>query len=122
MKEGDADRLGYSDEKLKLVVNRLNSHGAIPLDDIEANLRHKMCFGLPSDGIPVVEALNAGEPVVVMRPSARIAKEIRRLGVQLARELALPGQQPLPSQGSSRGVSFLGRLRPARPAKLAAAR
>ena len=112
--------LGYSDDKLKLVINRLSSHGAIPLDDIEANLRHKMSFGLPSDGIPVVEALNAGEPVVVMRPSARIARELGRLSAQLARELGLPGQEPLPAQGRTRtGISLFGRLR---GPKMAAAR
>ena len=72
-----AHELGYGDEKLKLTINRLSSHGSIPLKDIESNLRHKMAFGLPSDGIPVIEALNAGEPVVLMRPSARIAREIR---------------------------------------------
>ena len=65
-----AHELGYGDEKLKLTINRLSSHGSIPLKDIESNLRHKMAFGLPSDGIPVIEALNAGEPVVLMRPSA----------------------------------------------------
>ena len=78
-----AHELGYGDEKLKLTINRLSSHGSIPLKDIESNLRHKMAFGLPSDGIPVIEALNAGEPVVLMRPSARIAREIRSVAGEL---------------------------------------
>jgi pilus assembly protein CpaE len=107
--------LGYGDDKLKLVINRFSSHGAIPLDDIESNLRHKMSFGLPSDGIPVVESLNAGEPVVLMRPSARIAREVRHVGEALARELALPGFEPADARSGRRGAgALLGRLKPAR--------
>jgi pilus assembly protein CpaE len=84
-----AHELGYGDEKLKLTINRLSSQGSIPLKDIEANLRHKMAFGLPSDGIPVIEALNAGEPVVLMRPQARIARELRNVASELSNLLGL---------------------------------
>jgi hypothetical protein len=42
-----------------------------------------MAFGLPSDGVPVIEALNAGEPVVLMRPSTRIARELRSIASDL---------------------------------------
>ncbi len=109
--------LGYGDDKLRLVINRLSSHGAIPLDDIESNLRHKMSFGLPSDGNPIMESLNAGEPVVVMRPKARIARDIRRLGAELARQLGLPGTEPARAHAGRRGgLSLFGKLRPARAA------
>jgi pilus assembly protein CpaE len=84
-----AHEIGYGDEKLKLTINRLSSHGSIPLKDIEANLRQKMAFGLPSDGIPVLEALNAGEPVVIMRPHARIARELRNVAAELSVLLGL---------------------------------
>ena len=97
-----AHELGYGDEKLKLTINRLSSHGSIPLKDIEANLRHKMAFGLPSDGIPVIEALNAGEPVVLMRPSARIAREIRTVAGEL---VALVGDGRLEVRVTQRGLA-----------------
>lgn len=89
-----AHELGYGDEKLKLTINRLSSHGSIPLKDIESNLRHKMAYGLPSDGIPVIEALNAGEPVVLMRPSARIAREIRSVAGELVTLLGIGDVTP----------------------------
>ena len=47
-----AHELGYGDEKLKLTINRLSSHGSIPLKDIESNLRQKMAFGLPLGRYP----------------------------------------------------------------------
>jgi pilus assembly protein CpaE len=104
-----AHELGYGDEKLKLTINRLSSQGSIPLRDIEANLRHKMAFGLPSDGIPVIEALNAGEPVVIMRPNARIAREIGNVARDLGSQLGLVDESedaPAPAR-----FSLFGRTR-----------
>jgi pilus assembly protein CpaE len=104
-----AHELGYGDEKLKLTINRLSSHGSIPLKDIESNLRQKMAFGLPSDGIPVIEALNAGEPVVLMRPSARIAREIRSVASDLVSLLGI-GDQNAPSNPTGARGSMFKRL------------
>jgi Flp pilus assembly CpaE family ATPase len=103
-----AHELGYGDEKLKLTINRLSSHGSIPLKDIESNLRHKMAFGLPSDGIPVIEALNAGEPVVLMRPSARIAREIRTVAGELIGLFGFADESQATATGpaASRGSVF----------------
>ena len=84
-----AHELGYGDDKLMLTINRMSNHGSIPLKDIESNLRQKMAFGLPSDGIPVIEALNAGEPVVRFRPGARIAREIRSVAGALIEHFGL---------------------------------
>lgn len=106
-----ARELGYGDEKLKLTINRLSSHGSIPLADIESNLRQKMAFGLPSDGIPVIEALNAGEPVVVMRPHARIARELRHVAQELDRTLGLSDKGRSGTGASSRRFELLGKLR-----------
>lgn len=101
-----AHELGYGDDKLMLTINRLSSHGSIPLKDIESNLRHKMGFGLPSDGIPVIEALNAGEPVVLMRPGARIAREIRSVAGELIRMMGLSDEHPAAAPAAPRGSMF----------------
>jgi len=104
--------LGYGDEKLKLIVNRNGSYGAIPLDDIESNLRHKMRFGLPNDSTPVLESLNAGEPVVRLRSTSRVALAFAALGGELAGDLALPGHEPETKHSRARGgLTLLGRLR-----------
>jgi pilus assembly protein CpaE len=105
-----AHELGYGDEKLKLTINRLSSHGSIPLKDIEANLRQKMAFGLPSDGIPVIEALNAGEPVVLMRPSARIAREIRSVAGELVSQLGIGDENASASARNTQRGSVFKRL------------
>ena len=104
-----AHELGYGDEKLKLTINRLSSQGSIPLRDIEANLRHKMAFGLPSDGIPVIEALNAGEPVIIMRPQTRISREIVNVAKELGVQLGLV-EDVVEAPAASR-FSLMGRAR-----------
>ena len=108
-----AHQLGYGDEKLKLTINRLSSHDSIPLKDIEANSRHKMAFGLPSDSIPAIEALNAGEPVVLMRPTARISRAIRAVAGELVAHFGLGGDSQPSGAPASRGGVFrrLGRRR-----------
>jgi pilus assembly protein CpaE len=108
-----AHELGYGDEKLKLTINRLSSHGSIPLKDIESNLRHKMAFGLPSDGIPVIEALNAGEPVLLMRPQARISRELRSVGAALIQALGIGPENAAAGKGEGGApkLSLLNRLR-----------
>ncbi len=71
--------LGYGTEKMYLVLNRQGSIGAVSVADIEDNLRHKVSVGLSSDGVPIINSLNAGEPVVSMRPRSKAARELRRL-------------------------------------------
>jgi pilus assembly protein CpaE len=108
-----AHELGYGDDKLKLTINRLSSHGSIPLKDIESNLRHKMAFGLPSDGIPVIEALNAGEPVLLMRPQSRISRELRSVGAALIQALGIGPESSSSGKGEGGApkLSLLSRLR-----------
>ena len=118
-------QLGYGSDKTRLVINRHNSHGSIPLAEIEANLGHKMSFSLSSDSVPMIESLNAGEPVVSMRPRSRIARELRSLTKQLTTEVGVPvpegavvKDQAVPAK--NRGpFGFLRRLRPASAATAA---
>lgn len=70
---------GYSNDKIKLVVNRAKGPGAVSLADIEENLRTQVALRLPSDGPSVMYALNHGEPLVQVRPRSAVAKGIRRL-------------------------------------------
>jgi len=114
--------LGYGIDKMQLVINRLRSHGAISLADIEQHLRHKMSFGLSSDGVPIIESLNAGEPVVMLRRRSRAARELRRLasevvaqyGVEADEAAAVSEPESRPARRSP--LALLGRLRPARAA------
>jgi pilus assembly protein CpaE len=70
--------LGYSDAKMRLVINRLRSPGAIRRADFERHLEYRMSFGLPND-TAVVQALTRGEPLVTFQRTSRAARALDRL-------------------------------------------
>ncbi|MFN8525176.1 MAG: AAA family ATPase [Chloroflexota bacterium] len=115
--------LGFGGDKIRLVINRLNSPGAITIADIEENLRYKMAYGIASDGVPIIHSLNAGEPVVLMRPRARASREIRGLASMVATQLGLrdAGGKTAPGADSIKGLwSKFARLSEAAPKAAAA--
>jgi pilus assembly protein CpaE len=70
--------LGYSDTKLRFVVNRMKSRYAISRADFEKHLDYPMSFAVPNDQA-VLRALMRGEPLVVDEPRSRAARAIDRL-------------------------------------------
>jgi pilus assembly protein CpaE len=72
-------RLGYSEQKMRLVLNRFNEPGALAPADFEPHLAHQASFRIPNDG-SVLRALTRGEPSV----TGRVGKAGKAL-TQLAR-------------------------------------
>jgi Flp pilus assembly CpaE family ATPase len=83
--------LGYASDKLLLIINRENSHGAISRADIEENLKFKVVLGLRSDGRAMVNAINAGEPALLLDRRGRLSRGIRQLV-----QIISTGQLPTP--------------------------
>lgn len=104
---------GYSEEKLRLVVNRLASSGAITSRDIETHLHYHISAGIPSDGGAVVQSLNRGSPVVVDAPKSGVSKAIERLAqTLLANEGWAVGDTPNPAfRMQASRLSGLGALK-----------
>jgi pilus assembly protein CpaE len=81
--------LGYTEEKLRLVVNRHRTGAAIGVKDIEA------AVGLPVNELivnnfeQVSEALNLGKPLAQLHPSSPIVQSLRHAAADLL-------QKPLP--------------------------
>jgi pilus assembly protein CpaE len=71
-------KLGYSEAKLRLVVNRHNALGSIARADFERHLGYRMSFGIPNDRA-VHRSLTRGEPLVTLHRTSRAAKAIERL-------------------------------------------
>jgi pilus assembly protein CpaE len=72
-------QFGYSDAKMRLVINRRNSAGAVARPDIETHLHYKTSFSIPNDGASVVKALNRGQPLVTFDRSCGPARALQRL-------------------------------------------
>ncbi len=98
-----ADQLGYSDDKVQLVLNRADSGYGIRLQDVESSIGRKISHSVVSDGRTVVFALNRGVPFVVAARQARVSEDVVQMarnvvGAELAEPVELPMRVP-PKKG-----------------------
>jgi pilus assembly protein CpaE len=70
------ENLGYSKEKIKLVLNRAHSESGLDIGEVEESLRYKFTATMPSDGKTVVASVNRGIPFVISHPDTPVAKSI----------------------------------------------
>jgi len=76
--------LGYPDTKLRLVVNRCDSHGALTLAQIEEAVGLKVAYTLPDSPKDVSKAINTGMPLVKLDRDSPVAKSLRAIAASLA--------------------------------------
>lgn len=74
-----AVRLGYSLEKINIVLNRFNSNVGIGPEEIERTLQHEVAFRVISGGRPVVLSVNRGVPLIVEQPDHPFSAQIMRI-------------------------------------------
>lgn len=63
-------------EKIKLVLNRVNSKARLDIGELERSLDLEVQAAISSDKL-VPRAVNEGEPVVSLYPRSRVAKDMR---------------------------------------------
>lgn len=63
-------------EKIKLVLNRVNSKARLDIDELERSLGLEVQAAISSDKL-VPRAVNEGEPVVSLYPRSRVARDLR---------------------------------------------
>jgi pilus assembly protein CpaE len=83
--------LGYSDEKVRLLLNRSNSEGGIDPREVEGSFKQTFLADIPSEGKTVVSAVNKGIPFVIGQPEAPVSQKI----VALAQKLLPSGISPV---------------------------
>jgi pilus assembly protein CpaE len=91
-----AERLGYDEGKVRLVLNRADGNLGIRVADVEHSIGRKVDYTIVSDGRSVVYALNRGIPFVLTNREAQVSQDV----LNLAR--AISGEQPLPSSEEAR--------------------
>ena len=74
-----ADQLGYSSDKVRLVLNRADSSLGIRVADVEHSIGRRVDHTLVSDGRSVVYALNRGVPFFLSNREAQVSQDVRRL-------------------------------------------
>ena len=65
-------------EKIKLVLNRVNSKARLDIDELERSLGLEVMAAISSDKL-VPRAVNEGEPVVSLYPRSRVARDLRNV-------------------------------------------
>ncbi len=76
--------LNYSDEKVKLVVNKANESYGIKYADFKSALNVDIWMVIPDDTASVTVSVNNGHPLVSHRKASHVAKRILKLSQFLA--------------------------------------
>jgi pilus assembly protein CpaE len=100
-------RLGYSDEKLKVLVNRRQSSDVVSLNDAAEVLKKEVFFSLPNDYQNSAAALTRGVPVVTHAPQSPLSQSYAQLAARLAtsgdgKAASTKANGALKSEGSSK--------------------
>jgi pilus assembly protein CpaE len=99
-----ADQLGYSDDKVQLVMNRADSGYGIRLQDVESSIGRKISHSVVADTRTVVFALNRGVPFVVAARQSRVSEDLVQMvravaGGHAAEQVEIPMPVPPPKKG-----------------------
>jgi pilus assembly protein CpaE len=76
-------------EKIKLVLNRVNSKARLDIGELERSLELDVQAAISSDKL-VPRAVNEGEPVVSLYPRSRVAKDLRAVTRLIVDESVTP--------------------------------
>jgi pilus assembly protein CpaE len=70
--------MGFSDNRMHLVMNRADSKVGLTLDDAHTHLNARIEFAIPSC-VDVPRSINAGEALILKDPASRASLELSRI-------------------------------------------
>jgi len=68
------ERLGYSQEKVKLVINRYQESRDFSLEEVTRSLSYPIYWKIPNDFVTVNKAINMGQPIPAVAAKGQITK------------------------------------------------
>lgn len=93
--------IGYSSDKIRYLVNRVDSVGAAPMTEVVRAIGRTPEYTLPSDWSLVSSSNRDGVPYVLAQPDAPVSAGLRRVAHDV-RALAVDPPLPLPARPRSR--------------------
>lgn len=101
-----AGRLGFPEQKIVLVCNRVQSYYGIKPQQLEGQLRHRVAALLPEENQLMVNAVNRGVPFVLYQRNHAVTRQFAALAKQLALNAAQEERAVLagPAQKGKRGL------------------
>jgi pilus assembly protein CpaE len=76
-------RLGITNDRIKVVLNRADSNTGITSTQVESSLEIKIAARLPTDVKTVLKSVQRAEPFVSLLPNAEISQRVRELASSL---------------------------------------
>jgi len=107
------ERLGYDEQKIKLIVNRYMPGEEITVEDVEDTLEHPVFWKIPNSYNVVMTAINRGIPISMVENSKPMEKNFLDLAHKLSGVLsgaAGTGQTVAASSKGKESKSILGGL------------
>ena len=91
-------QLGYTQDKVRLVLNRDTKKSKVTLEDLEETAGCPVFWQLPSDYKSLIDAIDSGVPAMLQNPKSKIAKSIEDLTYELCRLLS---EEPVESPSAT---------------------
>lgn len=73
------DKMGYNDDKIKIILNRFINSESYTEEDIEAAISKKIFWKIPNNYFAVIEAVNKGVTLQELNPNANVSENYRQL-------------------------------------------
>jgi pilus assembly protein CpaE len=104
-----ARRLGISDDKVSVVVNRSQSGEVLSPVDAQEALKRAIYWKFPNDYRTAAGALTKGVPIARFDPKSKLSLSFRQLAEQLAGTHAAASRNGAHPSGRTRMAQFFGR-------------
>lgn len=75
--------LGYADEKIKVLLNRMDPSVSLSIETMEETINRKIARVVPNDFQHVVESVNTGMPIGKLAPEIPLCDSLRSLSKDL---------------------------------------
>lgn len=102
------EALGYSSDKVVLVVNQADARNPITAKMIEDNLKHKVALQIPVDVDTVTNSIRRGLPFVTEQRNKPISGAIMQLAEQLVADLASASEEAADESAAEEGARKRG--------------
>ena len=99
-----ADQLGYSQDKIRLVLNRADSSLGIRVADVEHSIGRRVDHTIVSDGRSVVYALNRGVPFFLSNREAQVSQDVLRLASAVVGATPADAEEPSRKAGQKKSL------------------
>lgn len=73
------DKIGYNDDKIKLIINRYIQNQEPDLEDIKKTLKKEIFNTIPNNYLTLIDAINLGQNVGEINPQSNIAKAYSKI-------------------------------------------